>query len=224
MSMELVKKYRVALCVASGDLVNVFWAHDFARMVGWTTSTAPDVDLMTLVCTGSQIVQQRNTLLTAVLEDGGFTHALWTDTDMRYPKDTLLRLMAYEAPIVCANYTKRQAPFEPVARDASGAPVYTEHESGGLQEVAGCGFGVMLLDVPAVKGSGIKPPYFMVPWNPNTGKYMSEDHYFCFKATEKGLPVMIDQDLSKEVAHVGRLELTYEHALRQRDAAGPEES
>lgn len=210
------RQINVAMCVAAGDQVQTFWAHDWARMMAWTASTRPDVGLTQLFCTGSLIPKQRNTLLRAVIEDGGFTHAFWVDTDMRYPKDTLLRLLAYEAPAVCVNYTRRNAPYLPVAMDTSKdmEPLYTTAESTGLEQVGACGFGVVLLRLADLKD--LKEPYFMVGFNRDTKMYLGEDVYFCIKLSEIGLPLMVDHDLSKECAHIGKLELTCEHALRQR--------
>src|SRR5260370_38965848 len=98
---------KVAICVPAGDDVKTFWAHDLARMMTYTVAMRSDMGLQTLFCTGSLIVKQRNTLLKEVLKDGAATHILFLDSDMRFPKDTLLRLLAYEAPAVCVNYTTR---------------------------------------------------------------------------------------------------------------------
>jgi hypothetical protein len=222
MSGELiVRKYNVAVLIPAGDHVATFWCHDYARMFAWTASTRPDIGLTQVFCTGSLVPKQRNTLLKAALEDGSFTHALFMDTDHRFPKDTLLRLLSHEAPAVCVNYTKRNWPFEPVAYAVGEGwrPLYTLPESEGLERVAACGFGIVLIDLKAIKA--MKEPYFMVGFNPNTKTYMGEDVYWSVKLGELGLPLMLDHDLSKEVAHIGRLELTVEHAQKYRQSQLP---
>ena len=43
------------------------------------------------------------------------THILWLDTDMRFPPDTLFRLLGRKKPIVGANYRARNPPVFPTA-------------------------------------------------------------------------------------------------------------
>jgi hypothetical protein len=41
-----------------------------------------------------------------------------------------------------------------------------------------------------------------------------EDYYFCYKARQKGIRVWVDNDLTKEVFHIGRKEYKMEDAIR----------
>src|SRR6266540_2817614 len=105
---------KVVIAVPTGDEVKAFWAYDLARMMAHTASVRSDIALRILMCSGSLIMKQREILLDSALETDA-THVLFLDTDMRFPKDALLRLLAHEVPLVCVNYTSRQAPFVPVA-------------------------------------------------------------------------------------------------------------
>jgi hypothetical protein len=208
---------RIALAIPADEGVKPFWAHDYARMLTWTTSTMPGLDFQQIFCVATEVVVARARILRAVLEDGGFSHLLWLDTDMRFPKDTLVRWLPMGAPMLCANYTRKKSPHDPVAwKPGLTDYLYTERDSHGLERAGACGMGVCLMNLDELKG--LKEPYFMLPFNPATRKYMGEDVYFCQKVTEMGLPVMVDHDLSKEVAHIGDVEFSYEHALWQREA------
>lgn len=205
---------KIAVLIPSGDNVSVMFAHDYTRMMTWVASNRSDIQLMQMVCTGSLIPKQRHTLLNAALSDESFTHALFIDTDMRFPKDALERLLRHDQVAVGVNYTRRNAPFDPVAFAEDLEPVYTTDDSKGLEKVHACGFGFVLLRLADLRPKLVKP-YFIVGYNPETEQFMGEDFYFCHKLAEHGIPFYVDHDLSREVTHMGRIELTTDHALRQ---------
>jgi hypothetical protein len=205
--------YKVGVLIPSGDTVQVMWAHDYVRMMTWVAASRPDIELHQRVCTGSLIPKQRHTLLASVIGDESFTHALFLDTDHRFPKDLLERLLRHDVTMVGVNYTRRNAPFDPVTFAADLEPVYTTDDSKGLERVHATGFGCVLLRLADLRD--LEKPYFTVGYNPDTEKFMGEDFYFCHKLAQKGIPVYVDHDLSREVTHMGRIELTTDHALRQ---------
>jgi hypothetical protein len=100
---------------------------------------------------------------------------------MRFPKDALVRLLAHDEDIVCANYAKRRFPTEPIAvrknqpgDDAEHVDrVYTEPDSTGLVEVDYCGMGVMLVKADVYKK--MEFPWFAIPWVPAAEDYIGED-------------------------------------------------
>jgi GT2 family glycosyltransferase len=165
---------------------------------------------------------QRQDLAKSAIE-AGCTHTLWLDSDMRFPKDTIVRLLQHDTGIVCANYAKRRFPTEPIAvrknttdEDAKTIQrVYTEDHSTGLVDVDYCGMGVMLVKAEVYKT--MEYPWFAIPWVPNAQDYMGEDVWFCRRAAENGTKTYIDQDLSKEVHHIGSFEFKHEHTLMCRD-------
>ena len=135
-------------------------------------------------------------------------YVLFLDSDMKFKKDTLMKLMKHDLPIVAANYSTKEIAPIPLAEkrcdDGKYMRVHTSNESSGLEEVAQVGMGIML----------IKTKVFEImsePWFPMTydGKeIVGEDIYFCRKALENGIPIFIDHDVSKGVSHVGNFEYT----------------
>jgi hypothetical protein len=75
--------------------------------------------------------------------------------------------------------------------------------------------GVMLVDTKVY--ATVKQPWFALGFNPNDSSYIGEDFFFLRRARESGYVTLIDQDLSKEVRHVGEMEFRAEHACVTRD-------
>jgi hypothetical protein len=141
---------------------------------------------------------------------------------MRFPPDTILRLLDRKERIVGANYTTRRDPYLPVAfPDLRYAKerVFTTPDSTGLEPVEALGFGCVMVEMDVFRK--VPEPWFCVTWNPDTKVYMGEDVWFCCQAREHGETVYVDHDLSKDIKHIGGFEYGVEHAIQakeQRDA------
>jgi len=211
----------IGVLIPTRDFVNAGFAYDLARLVGYTVGTSHH-KVVLYTSSGTLLSAQRQDLAKSAIE-AGCTHTLWLDSDMRFPKDTIIRLLKHDTGIVCANYAKRRFPTEPIAVRKNGSDedaktiqrVYTEDHSTGLVDVDYCGMGVMLVKAEVYKT--MEYPWFAIPWVPNAQDYMGEDVWFCRRAAENGTKTYIDQDLSKEVNHIGSFEFKHEHTLACRD-------
>lgn len=211
----------IGILIPTRDFVNSGFSYDLARLVGFTVGTT-NHKVVLYTSSGTLLSAQRQDLAKSAIE-AGCSHTLWLDSDMRFPKDTIVRLLAHDIGIVCANYAKRRFPTEPIAvrknttdEDAKTIQrVYTEDHSTGLVDVDYCGMGVMLVKAEVYKT--MEYPWFAIPWVPNAQDYMGEDVWFCRRAAENGTKTYIDQDLSKEVHHIGSFEFKHEHTLMCRD-------
>jgi hypothetical protein len=210
------KPPKVAVCCPSGDQVASLFCHDFARMMGFTIRNRPEIDLMSLFMPGSLIPKQREALAEEVLQTD-YTHLLWLDTDMRFPPDTILRMLNHHKRIVAANYVERRPPFKPVAfpqLQRASTRLYTEETSTGLVEVQAVGTGVMMVETDVFRQ--LPRPWFCVGWVKETQEFVGEDVFFCETARRNGEHIWLDHDLSKEVGHVGSFTFTFEHARQAR--------
>lgn len=213
---------RVAVSVPSGDSVSAGFAYDLARMMSATAAQRKDIELRLHFVRGTVLPQERHELVQAALEMD-CTHILFLDADMRFPKDTIVRLLAHREPVVAANYTKRRFPNIPVARTLdTGSPLFTLPDDRGLVPVSTIGMGVMLVDLDVFRR--LPAPWFQTGYLADTGDYVSEDVYFCALLREHGLSVLADQSLSQEVGHLGEMEFRSEHAAELRDLVRPEEA
>ncbi len=201
------KQYRVAICTPCPDTVSAGYAFDLAKLTGHLPA---DITWTLFQCKGTILPQQRATLV-GLAQDWTATHVLWLDADMRFPVDTLTRLLAHDAPIVAANYPTRRAPIRPVAEHREQGVLLTTAEDEGLVEVTHCGMGVMLVDTEVYRT--VPGPWFAIGYSKTSGGYQGEDVFFCDQATKHGFPILVDQSLSQQVRHVGEFEYASRHAV-----------
>lgn len=167
---------------------------------------------------GSLVYTSRNDLVQIAIKQG-CDYIFWLDSDMMFPPDALVRMFKSleHGDIVSGLYFRRVAPFTPVIYDKldiddTGCH-YTEPKEipDGIFEVAGCGFGCVLmptdimLDVLEKYGS---------PFTPING--IGEDLSFCWRARQLGFKIVCDPDIP--LGHVGHHVITRElyEAVKQR--------
>lgn len=217
------KPVKVAICIPAGDDVKTFFAYDLARMMAWTTTFG--IEMQLLFACGSLVMKQRENLASAVLKDGGATHILWLDSDMRFPKDLIMRMLTHDVPAVCASYTERNAPFRPLAFiDAMNwnKRAFTSPDDHGLQKIIACGFGCFLMRTELLEK--MERPWFMVGYNREANVFIGEDVYFFLNLNGLGIPLFMDHDITREIAHIGRFEYTLEHAIKAKDQREAQEA
>jgi len=215
-----VKPFRVAVSIPCGDEVKTGFAYDLTNLVAASVLTREDMDLRINVLRGTIIPKSREELVFMALQHE-YTHIFFLDSDMRFPRNALVRLLARNAYIIGANYVTRRLPVKPVtfADDADASKrVFTEPGADGMEEVASIGFGCTLIDLDVFRA--LSRPWFLTPWDEATRKYIGEDVYFSRKVRkELDLPILIDHGLSQEVGHIGEWEYRHDHARAMRDAA-----
>lgn len=146
---------------------------------------------------GCYVEKNRNTIVRLALEsptpvDG----ILWVDTDMEFPPDTLLRLMARQKHIVGCNYRERAAPHGYLGHflDDDDRRCYR----GGLHKMDRMPGGLMLVGMSVYHT--LSPPWYRAPIEENDPR---DDYYFSLKAREAGFGVWCDMDLTRHVVHRG---------------------
>lgn len=206
---------RVGLCLPAQDHSHSWFSYDLAGMVGHTVKERSDIELRRFQATGTWLPQVRHRTVVAAL-NAQCDWLLFLDNDMRFPADTLVKLLDRGKTVVAANYTARHVPFCPVAVNGNAERVYTEYESTGLEEIASVGMGVMLVRSDLLRK--IAPPWFMLGWDDAIQDYKGEDSYFCRKLRETGAQIWLDHDLSHDVTHLGIIEFEQSHAVKARHA------
>ena len=211
---------KVAVAIPSGDQVAIGFAFDLAQMIGSTVATRNDIDVRLTNIQSSVLHKSRRDLVRLALKHD-CTHLLFLDSDMRFPRHTLLRLLSHGEPIVGVNYVTRRPPTLPVTFRNDDNPndrVYTEVESTGLEEVASTGLGVCLFDLDLFRH--LSEPWFDFVWEGDDLHLVGEDVYLFRKLRQElGAKVLIDHDLSKEVLHVGSHDYGLHDALAARELA-----
>jgi len=212
----VTRPLKILICIPSHGDCKTGFAYSLARaMVHFASmpydgEKALDVDFIK-----SSLLPETRTRLVSRAYKFGATHILWLDTDMKFPPDTIARLLNHNKMVVGANYSTKEIESRPVAyredEDYVG-PVWTQDSSKGLQQVTFLGMGVMLTDIRVF--DVLKLPWFVFdPLPPDFIKQSGEDGYFCHKLREAEFEVFIDHDLSKQVVHIGDAEYTTQHAV-----------
>ena len=186
----------VVIATPTRDTVTAGFAGDLVKLC----RRHPDVRWMAPL--GIYIADLRNKAVKAA-QTAGASHLLFLDSDMRFPEDTLDRLLAHNVMIVAANYVQRTMSEWCVAR-VDGVPVQSQGKTG-LQAVDSTGTGVMLIKMSLFDKSD-PFPWFDTPCDGRT--FTGEDVFFCQRATAQGFSVLIDHDLSQDVRHQGMVELS----------------
>lgn len=180
------------------DTVQATFASDLVSLVREPPGTA------FIICQGSYIPNNRIKLVQTAIEVKA-SHILFIDSDMRFPSDTIERLLKANKDIVGAN-CKQRTQDEWTAR--KGDKFVSSTGRTGLEEVDTLGFGVTLIDMKVFNGAlrKIPEPWFAMPYHTRDKKLVGEDVYFCTVAKEQGFKIWIDHDLSQEVKHTGSQE------------------
>ncbi len=204
---------KIAIAVCSHDHGPVAFAADLAAMAIYSQKElGPEIEIGVCMITGTYIHSARRKMLQTVMAEK-CTHVLWLDSDMRFPKDSLVRLLNHQKPFVGINYAIRQFPTGFVAfktlNELESIRLETVAESTGLVEVDGLGFGMVLMDQRVFK---VLPnldddPWFRYDWKPGQVE-VGEDVHFCYLMRDKGITMHVDQDLSKECGHIGTMTYT----------------
>ena len=196
---------RVAICIPARGQMEVTTAFDLTMMAAYMAGKK-NIDLNVYTSQGTLIFDQRNSLVhTAVVEKCDYI--LFIDADMRFPKNTLERLLSHNKDIIGVNATTRMMPPKPTARNIQinedGSVDWLEifsNKEKGIGKVDAIGCGVMLIKTSCLKD--IPQPYFYFE-QLLKGKLLGEDIYFCIKAKDAGIDTWVDHDLSMEIGHVG---------------------
>ena len=190
----VLNEARVAICVPSGDMIHARFAFSLI-----TLCHAVHGRIKTRVTNaiGSRITLNRNRLVEEALENG-CTHILFLDSDMVFPPSILERLLAYDLPIVGTVYTKRERGGVVVGLHAelegiSPVPKFREYFFTGL--------GCILIKREVFER--MEKPWFREVCYEGQAVSSGEDIYFCGKARELGYKIIVDEDASLAIGHIG---------------------
>lgn len=157
----------------AGDYVHVFW------------------------CQNSLVYDSRNAISQMAINER-FDRILWLDSDMVFDADLAERLAKHldnGLEIVTGLYITRKLPLRPViytkiSQDPPEAISYEDYPKDSLFEVAGCGFGAVMMTVKALAEVG---SVYGNPFSPLPG--VGEDFSFCLRAVSIGKKIYCDSSV-----------------------------
>lgn len=215
---------RVAVCVPMRGYNNWRFTAAVSEMIGYSVATLTSnrlMDLAYLWGPDTYVDQNRHQLSVTAVE-GGATHLMWLDDDMVFPRDTMLRLLARNVPIVGANYAMRKMPAPPVALEHNGGDgvvrkrLYPYEDQPEMVPVDTIGFGCVMVQARVFDDLG-PAPWFRQYYSDEKQKWVGEDFHFCELARAAGYKVWVDTDLSNAVKHVGDFEYSLAHSIAMRE-------
>ena len=120
------------------------------------------------------------------------THLLFVDSDMSFPKDAVVRLLARNKDIVGAHYNRRKFP-------PTSTVVNPKDPNMGITTCDSVATGFMLIKLDVFKK--LSKPWFFWELDEKGKTVTGEDYFFCRKAREAGYEIWADFTL--EVLHEG---------------------
>lgn len=134
----------------------------------------------------------------------GCTHVVFIEDDMVFPPDAVVRLLQRNRVAVGVNYPRKSPEKVPTAYALDGSLLAP---GSGVEEVMSCGLGLLLVEAALLRE--IPRPHFEVRWNDVKQCYVTPDVYFCRLIRNWDCPLFVDNDLSREVGHVGEYVYTF---------------
>lgn len=229
---------KIAICIPRyGDTKGEF-AISLARMVAHSLMAPPPatgpLEIEIFSISSSDLPHSRTELLKrAIMWQARYL--LWLDSDHVFPRDTLLRLLRHNLPVVGCNQPRRSEPTGPVAVRLNDKGemehVWTTAalaKAGTVEEVYHVGLALCLMDMNVlhqVKAHVDKQGAGWAHWAPfdrkllpGTTARMGEDVSFFRELTDAGVKVYIDHGLSWAVGHIHERVITNADAEAQKDA------
>jgi hypothetical protein len=194
----------LAFTICSGDQVHA----DFAACYAWTVlyTDQKGVPICQVLSKASCIAYGR----CHAVEEASIskaTHLLFLDSDMTFPHDTAVRLLAQlekdrTALVAAATYRKRAPPHDLNHYELDGSRGVLAETDKGVREVSLIGTGCMLINMNVFRG--MEKPYFRFGVRKGVNNIIGEDYLFCETVREQGGKILMDCDLSHQICHLGQ--------------------
>lgn len=197
---------KILIAVPCMDMVSARFAQSLATL---KKKNVGEVIVSFLI--GSLVYDSRNRLAEYAIAIEA-DYILWLDSDMTFAPDILERMMSVmeenkDIDILSGLYFRRATPFTPVAFDVleegeDGVVIFEDMEEipDGLKEIAGCGFGCVLMKTDCLFDAESRGAWFAPMRN------AGEDCAFCIRARKEGYRIFIDPSI--ELGHMGYAAVT----------------
>lgn len=210
---------KILIAIPCMDSVPAQFAHSLSLL---TSYGIEGVEISVRFNLGSLIYSSRNQLAGLALADDADL-IMWFDSDMVFNPDTLIRMLKDiddGADFVTGVYYRRTEPFTPtlfksLEIDGNNNAEFENYEDlpDSLFEVAGCGFGCVLMKTDLIRQVYKKFGRLFSP----IGE-VGEDLSFCWRARQCGYKLMCDP--SMEFGHVAHTMVTKQFYLNYKKAKG----
>ena len=199
-SLWVAKPIKLAILVPTRDMVHTHFAYSLTQLVKTTSEVG--IDTYLYFDSSTILLNQREKLIDEAIKMEA-DYVLWLDSDMMFPSNVVLKLLAHNKDIVACNYMKRSLPMKTVAYTDlndwdSWVPMEPQEE---LVKVKGIGMGCILMKTDVFKK--LEKPYFEFRFKEDTKDWFGEDFILQDKIQKVGYEIFVDTMLSMEIKHIG---------------------
>jgi hypothetical protein len=198
----------IMIAVPAMEMVNAEFAQHLAMAAA--NLVAHGIKINCAFNIGSVITIARRNLVDIFMKSN-FDYVWWVDSDMKFPIDAPLRLLARNKPIVGANYRRRRFPNPNFTGMVGSAGSFREFQttdnSPAMETCDVLPHGLCLIKREVYEK--VAQPHYLQEYIPNLNLEIGEDIYFFQKCKQAGYEIWCDQELSKEIAHIGIFHFNY---------------
>lgn len=199
----------VMIAVPAMEMVNAEFAQHLA--MSSANLVANGIRINCAFNIGSVItIARRN--LTDIFLKSDFDYIWWVDSDMKFPIDSPIRLLNRNKAIVGANYRRRRFPnpnfTAMVGQPGNFQEFQTTNNSPAMEQCDVLPHGMMMVRRDVYQK--IAQPHYLQEYVKELNLEIGEDIYFCNLCKKAGFEIWCDQELSKEVAHIGIFHFNYD--------------
>lgn len=202
------KPVSIMIAVPAMEMVNAEFAQHLAMAAA--NLVAHGIKINCAFNIGSVITIARRNLVEIFLKSD-FDYIWWVDSDMKFPIDAPVRLLKRNKQIVGVNYRRRRFPNPNFTGMSGTAGSYTEFHttdnSPPMELIDVLPHGCVLVKREVYEK--IPQPHYLQEFIPELNLEIGEDIFFCNQAKKAGYEIWCDQELSKEVAHIGIFHFNY---------------
>ena len=198
----------VMIAVPAMEMVNAEFAQHLAMAAA--NMVANGIKINCAFNIGSVITIARRNLVDIFMKSD-FDYIFWVDSDMKFPIDAPIRLLKRNKAIVGANYRRRRFPNPNFTGMLGSSGQFTEFQtkddSPPMELIDVLPHGLVMVHRSVYEK--IPQPHYLQEYIPELNLEIGEDIFFCQQAQKAGYEVWCDQELSREVAHIGIFHFTY---------------
>ena len=198
----------IMIAVPAMEMVNAEFAQHLAMAAA--NMVANGIKINCAFNIGSVITIARRNLVDIFLKSD-FDYIFWVDSDMKFPIDAPMRLLARNKDIVGANYRRRRFPNPNFTGMMGAAGQFTEFQttdnSPAMELIDVLPHGLVLVKREVYEK--IPQPHYLQEYVAALNLEIGEDIFFCQQAQKSGYQIWCDQELSRETAHIGIFHFNY---------------
>lgn len=199
----------IMIAVPSMEMVNAEFAQHLAMAAA--NMVAHGIRINCAFNIGSVVtIARRN--LTDIFMKSDFDYVWWVDSDMKFPIDAPLRLLKRNKDVVGCNYRRRRFPNANFTGMSGKPGAYTEFQtlstSPSMELIDVLPHGCVLVKRSVYEK--VPGPHYLQEYIPELNLEIGEDIYFCQQLQKAGIEIWCDQELSREIAHIGIFHFNYD--------------